>query len=80
MNNVEVVRLGRVLEGTLSKPKVNAIDRAMCQLWVGLRAFARRSGSVVRDPDRSGRPDIFGRLGPEGAEPGRHGAVKLVGG
>ncbi|CAN1538990.1 CaiD Enoyl-CoA hydratase/carnithine racemase [Paracoccaceae bacterium] len=31
MNHVEVVRRGRVLEVTLSKPKVNAIDRAMSQ-------------------------------------------------
>ena len=31
MSNVEVVRRGRVLEVTLNKPKVNAIDRAMSQ-------------------------------------------------
>ncbi|HMS96891.1 MAG TPA: enoyl-CoA hydratase-related protein, partial [Tabrizicola sp.] len=31
MSHVEVVRRGRVLEVTLNKPKVNAIDRAMSQ-------------------------------------------------
>ena len=31
MSYVEVVRRGRVLEVTLNKPKVNAIDRAMSQ-------------------------------------------------
>ena len=31
MSHVEVVRRGRILEVTLSKPKVNAIDRAMSQ-------------------------------------------------
>ena len=31
MSHVEVLRRGRVLEVTLNKPKVNAIDRAMSQ-------------------------------------------------
>jgi enoyl-CoA hydratase/carnithine racemase len=43
MSHVEVARRGRVLEVTLNKPKVNAIDRVMSQDLGRAFALLRRS-------------------------------------